>query len=84
MREVSGHVLEDEMAPQAKNVIPGNADESIWNIMERHFDESQEREIKAYAESKGLMYTDAIFFRAAADRLGLGRGGLQDLKRRVQ
>ena len=47
----------DEMAPQAKNVIPGNADESIWNIMERcTFDESQEREIKAYAESKGLMY----------------------------
>ena len=64
------HVLEDEMAPQAKNVIPGNADESIWNIMERcTFDESQEREIKAYAESKGLMYISTPFSRAAADRL---------------
>ena len=64
------HVLEDEMSPQAKNVIPGNADESIWNIMERcTFDEAQVRDIKAYAESLGLMYLSTPFSRAAADRL---------------
>ena len=64
------HVLEDEMAPQARDVIPGNADESIWNIMERcAFDEAQDRDLKAYAESKGLLYISTPFSRAAADRL---------------
>ena len=29
------HVVEDEMSPQAKSVIPGNADVSIYEIMNR-------------------------------------------------
>ena len=29
------HVIEDEMIPN--DVIPGNADESIWDIMDRKF-----------------------------------------------
>lgn len=64
------HVIEDEMIDEAKKVIPGNAKESIWNIMARcAFDERQERELKGYAEELGLIYLSTPFSRAAADRL---------------
>ena len=29
------HIVEDEMSPEAKKVIPGNANVSIYEIMER-------------------------------------------------
>ena len=64
------HVIEDEMIPAAKKAIPGNADESIWNIMDRcSFNESEERELKEYTEKNGLIYLSTPFSRAAADRL---------------
>ena len=64
------HVLEDEMVGSARDVIPANADESIWQIMERcALSAGEQREIKAYAEDKGLMYICTPFSRAAADRL---------------
>lgn len=64
------HVLEDEMSKEAKKVIPGNATESIWNIMSRSaFSEDQERELKAYVERRGMIYLCTPFSRAAADRL---------------
>jgi N-acetylneuraminate synthase len=64
------HVVDDEMIPEAKKVIPGNAKESIWNIMERcAFSENQDRELKKFAESLGLIYLSTPFSRAAADRL---------------
>ncbi len=64
------HVIEDEMSNAAKRVVPGNAKESIWDIMERcAFSEKQERELKTYAEKLGLMYLSTPFSRAAADRL---------------
>lgn len=68
------HVIDDEMVPAAKKVIPGNATESIWDIMARcALDESQEKELKAYAEEQGLLFLSTPFSRAAADRLeGLG------------
>lgn len=64
------HVVEDEMSPVAKEVIPGNADVSIYEIMERcalSYDE--ELELKNYAESKGLIFLSTPFSRAAANRL---------------
>ena len=62
------HVIEDEMIPN--DVIPGNATESIWDIMARcALDERQERALKAHAESRGLLYLSTPFSRAAADRL---------------
>jgi sialic acid synthase SpsE len=61
------HVIEDEMVPN--EVIPGNAKESIWDIMSRcALTEDEERQLKAYAESKGLLYMCTPFSRAAADR----------------
>lgn len=64
------HVIEDEMIPAAKKIIPGNASESIWNIMEKcAFSENQERKLKAYTERLGMIYLSTPFSRAAANRL---------------
>lgn len=64
------HVLEDEYIPAARNIIPANATESIWDIMARcALSEPQERSLKEYTESLGMMYLSTPFSRAAADRL---------------
>lgn len=64
------HIVEDEMSPAAKNVIPGNADVSIYDIMKRcALNEEEERQLKEYVESKGLIFLSTPFSRAAADRL---------------
>lgn len=64
------HVIEDEYVPAAGKVIPGNAKESILEIMRRcAFDEQTDRELKAYSESRGLIYLSTPFSRAAANRL---------------
>src|SRR2546430_12230032 len=62
------HVIDDEMIPNA--VVPGNASESIWDIMSRcALDEEEERCIKELVEAKGMTYLSTPFSRAAADRL---------------
>lgn len=64
------HVVEDEMSPQARSVIPGNADVSIYEIMERcQLSEADERRLMALVESLGMIYLSTPFSRAAADRL---------------
>ena len=64
------HVVEDEMSPAAKEVIPGNADESIYEIMERcALSEEDEKSLKEYIESKGAIFISTPFSRAAANRL---------------
>ena len=68
------HVVEDEMSPQAKKVIPGNADVSIYEIMERCLlSEADERRLMDLVRSLGMIYLSTPFSRAAADRLeGMG------------
>ena len=62
------HVIADEMVPN--NVVPGNATESIWDIMRRAaLTEEQERRIKDYVEGKGMIFLCTPFSRAAAERL---------------
>lgn len=64
------HIVEDEMSKAAKSVIPGNADVSIYEIMERcALDENDELELKNYVESKGMIFISTPFSRAAAERL---------------
>jgi len=64
------HVIEDEMSKEAKKVIPGNADVSIYEIMERcALSESEEIKLKEYVEAKGMIFLSTPFSRAAADRL---------------
>lgn len=64
------HIVEDEMSKAAKNVIPGNADVSIYEIMERcALNEEDELELKNYVENKGMIFISTPFSRAAAERL---------------
>lgn len=64
------HIVQDEMSGAAKKVIPGNADVSIYEIMERcSLNETDELELKNYVESKGMIFISTPFSRAAAERL---------------
>jgi N-acetylneuraminate synthase len=64
------HIVEDEMSAVAKKVIPGNADISIYEIMERcALNEAEEMQLKSYVESKGMVFISTPFSRAAANRL---------------
>ena len=64
------HIVEDEMSGAAKNVIPGNADISIYDIMEQAaLNESDEYELMKYTESLGMEFISTPFSRAAAERL---------------
>ncbi|WP_320172157.1 N-acetylneuraminate synthase family protein [Maridesulfovibrio sp.] len=62
------HVIEDEMIPN--DVIPGNASESIWDIMSRCvLSEDEESRLKELADELGVLFLSTPFSRAAADRL---------------
>jgi len=62
------HVIDDEMIPN--DVVPGNATDTIWNIMARcALSEAEDRQLKRHAEAKGLIYLSTPFSRAAANRL---------------
>jgi len=64
------HVVADEMSPHAREVIPGNADISIYEIMEAcALDEADEIALKHHVEARGLIFLSTPFSRAAADRL---------------
>jgi N-acetylneuraminate synthase len=64
------HIVEDEMSSEAKKIIPGNADISIYDIMECcALNEKDEIKLKNYVESKGMIFISTPFSRAAANRL---------------
>ena len=56
------HVIDDEMSGDAKKVIPGNADVSIYEIMERcALNEEDETKLKDYVEAKGAIFISTPF-----------------------
>ena len=62
------HIISDEMIPN--DVIPGNAEESIWEIMKRcSLTKKEEIYLKDYVTKKGLIYLSTPFSRAAANEL---------------
>lgn len=64
------HIVEDEMSEEAKSVIPGNADVSIYEIMSRcALSESDERKLMEHVQRRGAIFISTPFSRAAADRL---------------
>ena len=64
------HIVEDEMSKEAKKVIPGNTDVSIYDVMARcALSEEDEIKLKEYVESKGMIFLSTPFSRAAANRL---------------
>jgi sialic acid synthase SpsE len=64
------HIVDDEMSPAAKNIIPGNSNINIYEIMRScSLNESDEFELMEYVESKGMIFISTPFGRAAANRL---------------
>lgn len=64
------HIVEDEMSQCAREVIPGNSTDSIYDIMARcALSEEEEIELKKYTESLGMVFLSTPFSRAAANRL---------------
>lgn len=64
------HVVDDEMSAAARRVIPGNATISIFDIMAAcALSEDDERRLRDYVVSKGMIFISTPFSRAAADRL---------------
>lgn len=64
------HIVEDEMSSEAKSVIPGNANISIYEIMKNcALSYTDERELMEYTHKLGLTYISTPFSRAAANRL---------------
>lgn len=64
------HIVDDEMSDEAKSVIPGNAEDSIFEIMERcALSEADERMLMQHVQSRKAIFISTPFSRAAADRL---------------
>ncbi len=68
--KLQSHIIEDEMIPDAKKIVPMNANESIYDIMKKcRLSSNEEKKLKKYAESLGLIFLSTPFSRKAADRL---------------
>ena len=64
------HIVDDEMSEEAKKVIPGNADISIYEIIKKcALNEKDEKELMNYIIQKKRIFISTPFSRAAADRL---------------
>lgn len=64
------HIVEDEMCKVARNVIPGNSTQSIYDVMSScALSNDEELELMRYTEQKGLLFLSTPFSRAAVDRL---------------
>ena len=56
------HIVEDEMSNLAKKIIPGNAYESIYDIMDKcSLSLEEEVKLKNYIESKNLIFLSTPF-----------------------
>lgn len=64
------HIIEDEMSNEARSVIPGNADVSIYEIMKRcALSERDEKRLMDHVRQRGAIFISTPFSRAAVDRL---------------
>ena len=64
------HVIEDEMSIEAKAITPGNANQTIFEIMSKcSLDEQRERKLMEYVQKRGCIFISTPFSRAAAERL---------------
>ena len=64
------HIVNDEMSPHAKEVIPSHTNESIYNIIEKcSLSEKEEIKLKNYVEELGMIYLCTPFSRESANRL---------------
>ncbi len=62
------HIVDKEMIKT--DITPENADEPLWNIIERcQLTEKEEIALKEYCDKKGILYLCTPFSREAVDRL---------------
>ena len=64
------HIVDDEMSQEAKKVIPGNSNKSIYEIIsECALNESDEKKLMQYVKNNGAEFISTPFSRAAVYRL---------------
>ena len=64
------HVIDDEMSSEAKAIIPGNAEISIFEIMQAcALNEADERKLMNHIVSRKGIFISTPFSRQAAERL---------------
>ena len=64
------HIIEDEMSDEAKAVIPGNTDVSIYDVMKKcALSEKKEKKLMDYIIAKGKIFISTPFSREAVKRL---------------
>ena len=64
------HFLDDEMTPDAKKIMPPNANVSLWDVMEKcSLTKDEEIKLKRIVEDLGMIYISTPFSRSAADFL---------------
>lgn len=64
------HIPDAEMSSEARNIKPGNADQSIYEVIARcTLSESDEHALKEHVEQRGGIFFSTPFSREAADRL---------------
>lgn len=62
------HILEEEMIKN--DIVPGNANESIWEIIKRcSLTDEEELKLKTFVEELGMIYLSTPFSKKAADKL---------------
>ena len=64
------HIVEDEMADEAKKVIPGNSKKNIFEIIKSSsLNEEDEFKLMQFIKKKGKVFFSTPFSRKAVDRL---------------
>jgi len=64
------HVIEDEMIDEARKIIPGNSNKSIYEIISKcALSEKEERKLMQHIKKLKAIFISTPFSRAAADRL---------------
>ena len=64
------HVIEDEMSEEAKKIIPGNANKSIFEIIKKNsLNYNDEKKLMNYVIKKKSIFISTPFSRKAVDRL---------------
>lgn len=64
------HIIEDEMSIEARKVIPGNSNKSIYQIMQEcSLNKKDERKLMQHIKSNKCIFLSSPFSRKAVDRL---------------
>ena len=64
------HVLDDEMAEEAKKITPSHTKETIYEIMKKcALNEKDDLELMRYVKKLGMIYISTPFSKLAVDRL---------------